>query len=117
MGGGSFWVSCDPSTFKEFVLLEAASGLSSSLCSVMFDLTIIFFYISMDFIIGLPQSQGKEVIFVVVDRLTKYGYFMELGHPYSAEQVAEIFMDSVYKLHGCPSTIVSDRDFVFLSNF
>lgn len=58
----------------------------------------VFSDISMDFIIGMPKSQGKEVIFVGVDRLTKYGHFMALAHPYTAEQVAEVFMESVYKL-------------------
>ena len=73
--------------------------------------------ISMDFIEGLPKSEGKEVIFVVVDRFSKYAYFMALIHPFSASSVAKVFMDNVYKLHGFPATIVSDRDPVFLSHF
>ncbi|GJR88425.1 retrotransposable element Tf2 [Tanacetum coccineum] len=63
--------------------------------------------ISMDFIIGLPKSQGKSVIFVVVDRLSKYAYFMALSHPYTASSVAQVFLDTVYKLHGLPSSIVA----------
>lgn len=69
----------------------------------------------MDFIEGLPKSHGKTTIFVVVDRLTKYAYFMSLSHPYTAKDVAKFFLDNVYKLHGLPSTIVSDRDVVFTS--
>nr|GEX82830.1 protein kinase-like domain, phloem protein 2-like protein [Tanacetum cinerariifolium] len=71
----------------------------------------------MDFIGGLPKVKGKDIIFVVVHRLTKYSHFMVLGHPYSAKEVAQVFIDNVYKLHGCPSSIISDRDPIFLSAF
>jgi len=67
----------------------------------------------MDFIQGLPKSEGKEVIFMVVDRFSKYTHFMALIHPYSASSVARVFMDNVYKLHGLPTKIVSDRDPIF----
>lgn len=73
--------------------------------------------ISMDFITGLPKSQGKSVIFVVVDRLSKYAHFIALSHPYTTSSVAQVFLDSIYKLHGLPTSIVSDRDSVSLSHF
>jgi hypothetical protein len=66
--------------------------------------------LSMDFIEGLPKSQGYNVILVVVDRFTKYSHFIPLKHPYTAATVAEEFMDHVVKLHSLPVTITSDRD-------
>nr|KYP41804.1 Retrotransposable element Tf2 [Cajanus cajan] len=78
---------------------------------------MIWQHITMDFIEGLPNSLGKQVIFVVVDRLSKAAHFMALKHPYTASEVAQCFMDNIYKLHGCPASITSDRDPVFISNF
>ena len=66
--------------------------------------------LSMDFIEGLPKSEGYLVIMVVVDRLTKYAHFVPLKHPYTAQSVAQLFMDTVVILHGLPNSIVTDRD-------
>lgn len=71
----------------------------------------------MDFIEGLLKSNRKEVILVVVDRLTKYAHFIPLSHPYITETVVGLFMENVYKLHGLPKSIISDRDKVFTSKF
>jgi len=69
----------------------------------------------MDFIKGLPPSRGKDTIFVVVDRLSKYAHFLPLSHPFTAARVAQVFFEHIYKLHSLPRTIVNDRDKVFLS--
>ena len=51
--------------------------------------------ISMDFIIGLPMYEGRRVIMVVVDILTKYAHFCVLSHPFKAITVATTFMDTI----------------------
>ena len=79
--------------------------------------TQVWTNIFMDFIGGLPKSKGKDTILMVVDRLTKYAHFIPLGHPFTATEVAAVFLHEIVRLHGFPSTIVSDRDPLFLSNF
>ena len=71
----------------------------------------------MDFVEGLPKCQQKSVVFVVVDRFTKYVHFIPLAHPYTTANIAHLFTQYVFKLHGMPSTIVSDKDPMFTSKF
>lgn len=73
--------------------------------------------ISMDFIKGLPSSNGYFVITVVVDRLTKYAHFAALKHHFTIATVAKAFVANVVHLYGIPNSIVSDRDRVFLNSF
>nr|ABA97403.1 retrotransposon protein, putative, unclassified [Oryza sativa Japonica Group] len=72
-------------------------------------------HISMDFIEGLPKSDNKDVIWVIVDRFTKYAHFVALSHPFTADQIVTQFVENYYKHHGLPAVIVSDRDIIFTS--
>jgi hypothetical protein len=73
--------------------------------------------ISMDFITSLPKSGNKSVIMVVVDLLSKYAHLCALQHPFTTSIVAHLFMYQVFKLHGMPHSIVSDRNPTFTNNF
>lgn len=69
-------------------------------------------HISMDFIEGLPKSEGKDTILVVIDMFNKYAHFIPLLHPFNTAHVAKAFLYQLYKLHGLPQSIVSDKDSV-----
>lgn len=75
--------------------------------------------ISMDSITGLPKSVGYTIIWVVVDRFTKFGllYPSNILLKFEAKQLAQVFLDHIAKLHGVPKTIVSDKNALFLSQF
>lgn len=72
--------------------------------------------ISMDFVEGFPTSQSSNCSLVVVDKFTKYGHVIPLKHPFTALSVAKLFMARIYKLHGLPNAIISDRGRIFLSH-
>lgn len=74
-------------------------------------------HISLDFIEGLPKFRGKDVILVMVDRMTKFAHFITLSHPYTAPKVARKFLKRVHSLHEFPDSIFSDRERIFLSHF
>ena len=60
---------------------------------------------------------GKDCIFVVVDRITKFAHLFSVTTTFIAAQVAELFFKEVFRLHGLPKSIVSDKDSRFLSAF
>jgi hypothetical protein len=73
--------------------------------------------IAMDFIEGFPKVSGKSVILTMVGRFSKYTHFIPLSHPYMATTMACAFFTDIVRLHGLPSSIVSDRNPAFMSNF
>jgi hypothetical protein len=73
--------------------------------------------VAMDFIEALPRVSGKSVILTVVVRFSKYAHFIPLGHPYMATMVAHGFFTNIVRLHGLLTSIVSECDPTFTSNF
>src|SRR5882724_6837660 len=71
--------------------------------------------ISMDFIEGLPLSDGQDMILVVVCHLTKMALFIPTFCDIDAEELACIFLMQVFAKHGTPTDIVSDRGKHFIS--
>ena len=74
--------------------------------------------ISMDFIMQLRKSDGCSTVWVIVDRFTKMAHFVPVKDGQkTAEGCAKLFLETIWKLHGLPSSIISDRDPVFTSRF
>jgi len=70
-------------------------------------------HISADFIIKLPLAQGYDAILVVCDRFSKIAHFIATTEKTSAEGLAKLFWDQVWRLHGLPESIISDRGVQF----
>ncbi|GJY20361.1 transposon ty3-G gag-pol polyprotein [Tanacetum coccineum] len=62
--------------------------------------------VSMDFVEGLPNSNGFTAVMVVVDRISKYAHFVPLRHPFTATTITQEFVSNIVRLHGIPSTVV-----------
>ncbi|GAB2298214.1 hypothetical protein Dimus_038521 [Dionaea muscipula] len=72
----------------------------------------------MDFLTGLPTTRnGHDVVWVIVDRLTKSTHFLPVKVTFSLERLTRLYIREIIRLHGAPVTIVSDRDPRFVSKF
>ena len=58
-----------------------------------------------------------DVIWVIVDRLTKTAHFLSINMKCPLEKLAKLYLDEIVRLHGVPVSIVSDRDLKFVSQF
>ena len=73
--------------------------------------------VSVDFIVELPESHGYDAVMVVVDSMSKRRHFIETNTTITAAGSARLFLKHVWKLHGLPSVIVSDRGVQFVAEF
>ena len=118
--GGPAWTGMSgslskaaPSAKETKLVINATLDCSSSMLS-----TEKWQQVSMDFISGLPKTKhGNEMIMVVVDTLSKMAHFVPCPAASKAEDVARLYVQNVFRLHGWPKAIITDRDGRFLDQF
>lgn len=71
--------------------------------------------ITLDFMTHLPESQGYDAILVVIDKLTKRHRIFPTRSDCTAQDIAQLMLDNIIKIHGIPTKIISDRDSKFTS--
>ncbi|KAI3376773.1 hypothetical protein L3Q82_000369 [Scortum barcoo] len=74
-------------------------------------------HLTLDFITGLPPSKGNTTVLTVVDRFSKMAHFIPLPKLPSAKETAQVMINHVFRIHGLPTDIVSDRGPQFVSVF
>ncbi|GKE91475.1 putative reverse transcriptase domain-containing protein, partial [Tanacetum coccineum] len=74
--------------------------------------------ITMDFVTKLPRtSSGYDIIWVIVDRLTKSAHFLPMREDYKMDRLAKLYLNEIVARHCVPISIISDRDSQFMSRF
>jgi transposase InsO family protein len=73
--------------------------------------------ISVDFIVELLESHGYDTIMCVVNSLTKHAHFIPMHTTINAKGTALLFLKEVWKHHGTPQVVVSDRGPQFVTRF
>jgi hypothetical protein len=73
--------------------------------------------ISVDFIVELPESHGYDAIMNIVDSVTKRAHFIPTHTTITAEGAARLYLQDVWKHHGTPRVVLSDRDSQFVAGF
>ena len=68
-------------------------------------------HVTMDFVSRFPRAKRRnDVIWVVVDRLTKSAHFLPMRMTQPVEELAQLYINEIVRLHGVPISIISDRD-------
>nr|GFC19667.1 retrotransposon protein, putative, Ty3-gypsy subclass [Tanacetum cinerariifolium] len=107
-------------SLREALLTEAHSSPFSvhpGSIKMYHDLKQYFWWSGMKRDVATFVARRHDVIWVVVDRLTKSAHFLPIRKDFSVSRLAEIFQQEIVRLHGTPSAIVSDRDPRFASRF
>jgi len=73
--------------------------------------------LSVDFVVELPFSSGHDAVMTVVDSVSKRAHFIPTHTTMTAEGAARLFLHQVWKLHGLPKCIISDRRPQFVARF
>jgi hypothetical protein len=73
--------------------------------------------ISVDFIVKLPESEGKDTVMVVDDSVTKQAHFVDTVITLSAAGTAKLYVQHIWKHHGLPGKALSDRGPQFVTKF
>jgi hypothetical protein len=73
--------------------------------------------VGLDYLTHLPESNGFNNVLIVVDHLTRRAHFLPCTKSAIAEETATLFLQGVYRLHGLPRVLVSDRDPKFVCGF
>ena len=73
--------------------------------------------ISTDFIVKLPVSNGYDSIMVVIDKNTKLDHFIPTNESVNSQDTTKLFLQHVWRYHGTPEEVISDRGPVFVSKF
>ncbi|QRW23043.1 Retrotransposable element Tf2 protein [Rhizoctonia solani] len=74
-------------------------------------------HVSYDMIVDLPKDGNHDSILVIIDSFTKYGIFVKCSKKLKAPELAELFLEHVWKRHGMPEKTISDRGRVFNNKF
>jgi hypothetical protein len=73
--------------------------------------------VGLDYLTHLPESNGFNSVLIVVDHLTPMAHFLPCTETVTAKETATLFLQGVYRLHGLPRVLVSDRDPKFVIGF
>lgn len=74
-------------------------------------------HLAIDFVTGLPESKDNSVILTAVDRFSKEAHFISLPKLPPIKETAQVVVDHVFRIHGLPVDVVSNRDPQFVSRF